>query len=72
MQSLLLVIVWVHGCIGIHFWLRLYPPYRRAFPLLLALAVVIPLAALGGFVGRRQQRRLRDRGPARVRQPEGS
>ena len=23
-QSLLLVIVWVHGCIGIHFWLRLY------------------------------------------------
>jgi adenylate cyclase len=25
-QSLLLVIVWVHGCMGIHFWLRLYPP----------------------------------------------
>ena len=48
-QSLLLVIVWVHGCMGIHFWLRLYPPYRRIFPLLLALAVIIPLAALGGF-----------------------
>jgi adenylate cyclase len=48
-QSLLLVIVWVHGCMGIHFWLRLYKPYRRIFPLLLAIAVIIPLAALGGF-----------------------
>ena len=48
-QSLLLVIVWVHGCMGIHFWLRLYPPYRRVFPLLVTLAVIIPLAALGGF-----------------------
>jgi adenylate cyclase len=49
-QSLLLVIVWAHACIGIHFWLRLSPAYRRAFPLLLAAAVVIPLAALGGFI----------------------
>ena len=49
-QSLLLVIVWVHGCIGIHFWLRLYAPYRRAVPLLLAAAIVVPLAALGGFI----------------------
>jgi adenylate cyclase len=49
-QSLLLVIVWVHACIGIHFWLRLYAPYRRAIPLFLAAAVVIPLAALGGFI----------------------
>ena len=49
-QSLLLVIVWVHGCIGIHFWLRLYAPYRRAMPLLLAAAIVLPLAALGGFI----------------------
>jgi len=49
-QSLLLVIVWVHGCIGLHFWLRLYAPYRRAMPVLLALAIVVPLAALGGFI----------------------
>jgi adenylate cyclase len=48
-QSLLLIIVWVHGCMGIHFWLRLSPAYRRIFPLLLTLAVIIPLAALGGF-----------------------
>jgi adenylate cyclase len=49
-QSLLLIIVWVHGCIGIHFWLRLYAPYRRAIPLLLAIAIIVPLAALGGFI----------------------
>jgi adenylate cyclase len=49
-QSLLLIIVWVHACIGIHFWLRLWAPYRRAMPLLLACAIVVPLAALGGFI----------------------
>jgi adenylate cyclase len=49
-QSLLLLMVWVHACIGIHFWLRLYAPYRRAVPLLLAAAIVVPLAALGGFI----------------------
>jgi adenylate cyclase len=49
-QSLLLVIVWVHACIGLHFWLRLYAPYRRAMPVLLAIAIVVPLAALGGFI----------------------
>ena len=49
-QSFLLLLVWVHGCIGIHFWLRLYGPYRRLIPVLLAIAIVIPLAALGGFM----------------------
>lgn len=48
-QSFLLLLVWVHGCLGIHFWLRLYQPYRRVAPVLLAIAIVIPLAALGGF-----------------------
>ena len=27
-QSLLLIIVWLHGCIGLHFWLRLKPWYQ--------------------------------------------
>ncbi|MGQ0672516.1 MAG: adenylate/guanylate cyclase domain-containing protein [Hyphomicrobium sp.] len=49
-QSLLLVFVWAHGCIGIHFWLRLYAPYRRLQPILLAVAIFVPLAALGGFM----------------------
>lgn len=49
-QSALLIMVWLHGCIGLHFWLRLYAPYRRAMPALLALAFAIPLCALAGFM----------------------
>jgi adenylate cyclase len=49
-QSSLLLLVWLHGCIGIHFWLRLYTPYRTAQPILLFIAIAIPLAALGGFM----------------------
>ena len=50
LQSTLLVMVWTHGCIGIHFWLRLYSPYRAMAPVLLFLAIAIPLAALAGFM----------------------
>lgn len=49
-QSTLLLLVWVHGCIGIHFWLRTYDPYRTIMPGLLLLAVVIPAASLAGFM----------------------
>jgi len=42
---MLLIFVWVHGCLGIHFWLRLYAPYRRALPILIALAILIPISA---------------------------
>jgi adenylate cyclase len=50
LQSTLLLIVWLHGCIGIHYWLRLYAPYRAAQPVLLFIAIAVPLAALGGFM----------------------
>ncbi len=40
--------VWLHGCVGIHFWARLYPRYRRLRPWLLAVAVLLPAL---GFVG---------------------
>jgi adenylate cyclase len=50
LQSTLLVLVWLHGCIGIHYWLRLYPPYRAAQPVLLFVAIALPLASLGGFM----------------------
>ncbi len=48
-QSLLLLVVWIHGCIGIHFWLRLSAWYRRAFLPLLVLAAVIPVLGIAGF-----------------------
>ena len=49
-QTVLLLLVWVHGCIGLHFWLRLRRWYDRAFPLLFALATLVPLASLAGFM----------------------
>ena len=49
-QTALLLIVWVHGCIGLHFWLRLAPRYDRLRPFLLSAAVLIPFAALAGVM----------------------
>ena len=49
-QSLMLVVAWLHGCIGFHFWLRLRPWYSRIQPLLFAIALLLPVLALLGFV----------------------
>jgi adenylate cyclase len=48
-MSAVLIIAWVHGCIGLHFWLRMKPFYKRLAPYLLAAAVLIPTLALLGF-----------------------
>jgi len=48
-QSLLLVFVWVHGCLGLHYWLRLSDGYQKALPVLRVLAAAIPVLALAGF-----------------------
>ena len=45
---------WVHGCIGLYFWLRMKSFYTRAAPFLLAAAVLVPtLAMLGLYQGGR-------------------
>lgn len=44
------VVAWIHGCIGLHFWLRLRPIYHRIAPYLLVAAVLLPTFALLGFV----------------------
>src|ERR1700691_6485314 len=49
LQAVLLLIVWIHGCLGIHFWLRLKPFYPRVAGLLLSIAVLLPALALLGF-----------------------
>jgi adenylate cyclase len=49
-QTTLLLVVWTHGCIGLHFWLRLSRYYHRIAPLLLGLAVLVPALALAGFL----------------------
>jgi adenylate cyclase len=49
MQSVLLLVVWTHGCLGIHHWLKFRPWYATLQPILLLVAVAVPLAALVGF-----------------------
>jgi len=49
-QFALMLAAWAHGCLGLHFALRVRPWYRRFSHLLLALAVVLPLLAAIGFV----------------------
>jgi adenylate cyclase len=48
-QSILLLVAWTHGCIGLHFWLRIRPWYPRAFPLVFAGFLLLPVTALLGF-----------------------
>jgi len=63
-QFVLLIVAWVHGCIGLYFWLRLKRFFGRAAPWLLAAAVLIPtLALLGLAQGGREVTQL-------ARQPE--
>jgi adenylate cyclase len=66
-QAALLLIVWAHGCIGLHFWLRLRPGYRRILPALYAAAILLPtLSLVGWWDGGRAVRALA-RDPAWVR-----
>jgi adenylate cyclase len=54
-QIAVLLIVWTHGCLGIHFWLRSRPFYHRCQAVLLAAAVLLPtLALLGIWQGARE------------------
>ena len=48
-QAVMLLVAWTHGTIGLHYWLRLRPGYRRAAPWLYAGAVLLPVLALLGF-----------------------
>jgi adenylate cyclase len=49
-QAITLVLAWLHACIGLHYWLRFRPWYRRAAPWLFAVALLLPTLALLGFV----------------------
>ncbi len=44
-----MTVAWTHGCIGLHFWLRMKPFFRKAAPFLLAAAVLVPTLAMLGF-----------------------
>lgn len=49
-QAILMTLVWVHGCIGLHHWLVVRSWYRRSFWLWNGLAVSIPALAYAGYV----------------------
>jgi len=48
-QVAVLLIAWLHACIGLHFWLRLRPWYPRLLPYLYGAALLVPVLALVGF-----------------------
>jgi adenylate cyclase len=48
-QTVAVLVTWIHGCIGIGFWLRLKPWYPKARVALYSAALLIPVLALLGF-----------------------
>lgn len=48
-QVVALVVVWLHGCIGVHFWLRNRLWYVAIFPWLLTVAILLPVLVLLGY-----------------------
>jgi adenylate cyclase len=49
-QLLLLVVAWIHGCIGLRSWLRTKRWYFRLMGLLASLATLVPVLAILGVV----------------------
>ena len=50
LQAVLLIVAWLHACIGLHTWLRLKPWYAAHERLAFALALLWPALALAGYV----------------------
>ena len=48
-QAVLIVLAWTHGCIGMHFWLRMKPWYQQSVVLLYPVAVLLPVLSFAGF-----------------------
>lgn len=55
LQAVLMLLVWVHGCIGLHFWLRATRWWQRYLPHLVGFGVFVPVFGLAGYLteGRR-------------------
>lgn len=51
-QFTLLTVAWTHACIGLYFWLRLKSFFKWAWPMLFAVAILLPpLAMIGTYHG---------------------
>jgi len=49
-QMIAVVTVWIHACIGIHYWLRTKRWYPNWRPLFFGFALLLPSLALAGYV----------------------
>jgi len=49
-QSVALVVVWTHACVGLHHWLKLKPTYQRLVHLAFSFALILPTLAIGGYI----------------------
>lgn len=63
-QVVVLVVAWLHGCTGLHFWLRLRPWYPRFARTIYSGFLLVPVLALLGFAtaGQEVSRRAREPG----------
>ena len=63
-QVVVLAVAWIHGCIGLHFWLRLRPWYPRLARTIYSGFLLVPVLALLGFAtaGQEVSRRAREPG----------
>lgn len=48
-QAILLAVAWCHGCMALHYWLRLKSWYTRRTAIILSIAILWPILALLGF-----------------------
>jgi adenylate cyclase len=49
-QVAALLVIWAHGCIGLHLWLRFKEGYRRHIAYWYGLALLVPVLSITGFV----------------------
>jgi adenylate cyclase len=50
LQAAAVLTIWIHACIGIHFWLRTKAWYPRWRALFVGLGLLLPTLALSGYV----------------------
>lgn len=62
-QVLIVLTVWTHACIGMHFWLRTKPSYHTWRPFLFGFALLLPALALAGYITAGNQIRREAKNP---------
>jgi adenylate cyclase len=50
MQTVAVLVIWFHACIGLHFWLRTKKWYPAVSSILGGIALLLPVLALAGYV----------------------